>query len=397
MRSRGTIPSSISQSARFRILISFLVALLAFVAVARADESPAEQRARIHQQIDQLQRRLQQTRSQRDSARASLRDLERQINRQGQALHRTKRRLRKARRKLHSLEAQQARKETGMASQRRALEQEARTALIVGRQPYLMVLFNQQKPDTVSRVMTYYHYFAQARARRITELRDKLTELGRLQISIRGETRSLEQMQSEYEQTSRELAHSRSARRILLASLDRRVQDQSDRIASLRRAEQRLDHLMGQLQVKEASGNEIMPTGVEPFSRLRGKLPMPAAGRITGRFGTRRPGYGDLRWKGIFIQGHEGEDVHAIYPGKVVFANHLDGYGLLLIIEHGDGYMTLYGNNESLYKKVGDPVEAGQVIASMGTSTGRPIRPGLYFEVRRLGKPSNPLRWCASR
>jgi septal ring factor EnvC (AmiA/AmiB activator) len=397
MSSCGIIPSPVSQFTRSRILIPLLIALLACASPSGASENPAEQRARIHEQINQLQQRLQQTRSQRDSARASLRELEKQINRQGQVLHRAGKRLRQARRKLHSLEAQQAHKESGLARQRKALEQEARTALIVGRQPYLRVLFNQRDPNTISRVLTYYHYFAQARARRIAGLRDKLTVLGQLQSRIRSKTVSLEQTQSEYEQTSHKLARARSARRTLLASLDQRVQNQSQRIRSLRRAEQRLDRLMGQLQVKEASGNEIMPTGVEPFARLHGKLPLPATGRITGRFGTRRPGYGDLRWKGIFIEGHEGEDVHAIYPGKVVFANHLDGYGLLLIIEHGDGYMTLYGNNESLYKKVGDPVEAGQVIASMGTSTGRPIRPGLYFEVRRLGKPSNPLRWCATR
>ncbi len=381
---------------RFPLLLPLLTLSLCCAAVARADNTDrVEERARIHKQINELQQNLERTRSQRDTARASLRDLERRINHQGQALHQTHIRLRTARQELRSLESQQAHKEAGMARQRRALAQEARTALIVGRQPYLKVLFNQQDPGTVSRVLTYYRYFARARAQRIADLRDRLAELNRLQGRIRDETRSLERTKTVYEQRSKELDRSRSARRTLLASLDRRVRDQSQRIRDLRRVEQRLDDLMGELQVKEAS-SEIMPTGDKPFARLRGRLPLPAMGRVTARFGTRRAGYGDLRWKGIFIQGHEGEDVHAIYPGKIVFADRLDGYGLLLIIEHGDGYMTLYGNNESLYKKVGDPVEAGQVIASMG-STGSPIRPGLYFEVRHLGKPSDPLRWCASR
>jgi septal ring factor EnvC (AmiA/AmiB activator) len=118
---------------------------------------------------------------------------------------------------------------------------------------------------------------------------------------------------------------------------------------------------------------------------------LPVRGRVTVRFGTRRP-YGDLRWKGIFLATPSGKEVKAVFSGRVVFADWLQGYGLLLILEHGDGYMTLYGNNESLTQQTGDRVEAGNVIAVTG-NTGNIARSGLYFEVRHQGKPRNPLRW----
>jgi septal ring factor EnvC (AmiA/AmiB activator) len=370
------------------------LALLLIPAPSARADTEAE-RSRIHQQIQQLQQQLNRTKTQRENARTALRQLERRIDQQGKALQKTRVQLRQARTRLRRLESRRSRTEAGLSRQRRDLAQEARTALVVGSQPYLKVLFNQQDPDTVSRVLTYYRYFAQARADRISSLHDRLTTLDSLQQEIRSETHTLERSRAQYEENSRELNRSRSDRRSLLASLDRRVRSQSDRIRDLRRAEQRLDNLMGELDVKEMR-NRALPSGTTPFRRLRGKLPLPAPGRITARFGAPRTGYGDLRWKGIFIRGREGQPVRAIYPGKIVFADRLEGYGLLLIIEHGDGYMTLYGNNESLYKKVGDPVEAGQVVASMG-STGSPFHPGLYFEVRHQGKPNDPLRWCAIR
>ncbi|MEJ2107055.1 MAG: peptidoglycan DD-metalloendopeptidase family protein [Acidiferrobacteraceae bacterium] len=376
-----------------RAPILFLALLMIPAGIARADTEA--ERTRIHRQIQELQQQLDRTKSQRENARSALRQLEQRINQQGKSLERTRVQLRSARRKLRQLESRRSRMEAGMAHQRQQLGQEARTALVVGRQPYLKVLLSQQDPDTVSRVLTYYRYFALARADRISTLHDKLASLETLQEKIRGETRTLELAQKRYEENSRGLKHSRSQRRTLLASLDRRVHSQSERIRDLRQAEKRLDRLMGELDVKETQ-TRTLPSGTKPFRRLRGKLPLPASGRITARFGAPRTGYGDMRWKGIFIRGREGQQVRAIYPGKIVFADRLEGYGLLLIIEHGDGYMTLYGNNESLYKKVGDPVEAGQVIASMG-STGSPFHPGLYFEVRHQGKPNDPLRWCALR
>jgi len=131
------------------------------------------------------------------------------------------------------------------------------------------------------------------------------------------------------------------------------------------------------------------------FRKYKGKLPLPARGKIVARYGAPK-NIGDLRWRGLFLAGREGQDVRSIFRGRVAFADWLRGFGLLLILDHGDGYMTLYGHNQSLYKEVGDWVEAGQVIAGMG-NTGDITQPGLYFEVRHNGKPRDPLLWCRAR
>ena len=128
------------------------------------------------------------------------------------------------------------------------------------------------------------------------------------------------------------------------------------------------------------------------FASLKGRLPLPLAGRVTARFGDDK-GIGQLKWRGAFIAAREGQEVRAVHRGRVAYADRLRGFGLLLILEHGDGYMTLYGHNQSLYREVGEWVDAGQVIAAAG-NTGDAPQAGVYFEIRHDGEPDDPLRWC---
>jgi septal ring factor EnvC (AmiA/AmiB activator) len=134
--------------------------------------------------------------------------------------------------------------------------------------------------------------------------------------------------------------------------------------------------------------------GQQPFHSRKGKLRWPARGRLAQRFGA--PRSGGLRWRGVMIEAQEGGEVRAVSQGRIAFSDWMRGFGLLLIIDHGDGYMSLYGHNQTLYKEVGEWVDTGEVVALLGASGGR-TESGLYFEMRHKGRPINPVHWCAGK
>ena len=180
----------------------------------------------------------------------------------------------------------------------------------------------------------------------------------------------------------------------MLAALDRKVHGQTEEIGRLRGDERRLQRLLDELQ-KHLAGIPGDPVFEHRFRDAKGKLPFPTQGRILVRYGEPKKG-GKLRWKGVLVGGKFGQDVISVARGRVAFADWLRGFGLLLILEHGDGYMTLYGHNQGLYAQAGDWVEGGQVVASLG-NTGDVPQPGVYFEIRRQGRPRDPLGWLGRR
>jgi septal ring factor EnvC (AmiA/AmiB activator) len=148
-------------------------------------------------------------------------------------------------------------------------------------------------------------------------------------------------------------------------------------------------------RLQESLANLDAPRSAQPFAGMQGKLLLPVEGRISHRFGNQR-NQGKLRWHGIFIDAAEGESVYAVHYGRVVFSDWLRGFGLLMIVSHGEGYMSLYGHNQALFRETGDWVSAGEVIAAVGDSGGQD-KTGLYFEIRIDGKPNNPQNWCVTR
>ena len=176
-------------------------------------------------------------------------------------------------------------------------------------------------------------------------------------------------------------------RRLVLARFDSEIKQKGQRLAQLEEDRQQLEDLLEELRRQETPS---MPDS-GAFAGRQGTLPWPVKGKVSARFGTPRDS-GKLKWQGIMIDTHEGADVRAVAPGTGGFADWMRGYGLLLIIDHGDGYMSLYGQNQALHKNAGDPVADGETIASVGDSGGRNSN-GLYFEIRYQGKPSNPLAW----
>jgi septal ring factor EnvC (AmiA/AmiB activator) len=372
--------------ARSTLLLLSISAVLVNPASAEPENNDEALRE-LRNRIERLQQQMDSTRDERDAARNALRPIERRISRQLRELKKTNTELRTANQKLHQLQRKRVAARQRLGRQRAELASHAQTAYTLGRQDYLKLLLNQQDPAAFSRVMTYYRYFTEARANDIQGLQADLAQLTRLETSISRRTRQLEAVKARHARETSALEQSRSTRAVVVASLNKELRTQQNEISRLKRDQRRLDNLLVDLP------DVSFPTNASgTFRSHRGRLPLPVSGRVTARFGTRRQ-QGDLKWKGIFLATGGGREVKSIFGGRVVYADWLSGYGLLLILEHGDGYMTLYGNNESLYPQVGDRVEAGQVIAVTG-NTGNIARTGLYFEVRHQGRPHDPLRWC---
>lgn len=370
------------------LLCSCLVVGTAAATIVVADDAQTDEELRnLRGRIEGLESQVETTRGERDAARNALRPIELRISRQVRQLNKTQNELKTANRQLTRLRSDRAVTRNKLASQRAELEIHARSAYALGRQDYLKLLLNQQDPAAFSRMMTYYRYFAEARAQRIQSLQRDLAQLTEIESGIARRTRALTAIEARHARETAELEQSRKARATVLASLNRELRSHQDELTRLKRDERRLENLLDDLPVAALP----TPSGGN-FQSRRGTLPLPVNGRVTAKYGTRRQ-QGDLRWNGIFLSTSSGREVRAVFDGRVVFADWLSGYGLLLILEHGDGYMTLYGNNESLYSRVGDRIEAGQVIAMTG-NTGNIARTGLYFEVRHQGRPRDPLRWC---
>lgn len=375
------------------VLGAILFALLSPAHDANAGDDEAQlQQLRVR--IEALQEKLNDTRDRRNDVREEVRGLERRIGGLLNNLRKTGARLRANENQLADLNTRAAREQGRLGVQRQQLARQIYTAYLMGRQGYPKMLLNQENPARVARVTAYYRYLNQARAERIGHIQASLSRLAALEREIRERHRELESLRAEQREQKTALEPSRARRGVLLASLNREVRDQSNQIDWLRADEKRLEQLIEEL--KTVPPVPLPPSGAKtPFAKFQGRLPLPTQGRILARYGASK-NVGNLKWRGLLIGGQEGQRVISVFRGRVVFADWLRGFGLLLILDHGDGYMTLYGHNQSLHQGVGEWVEAGATVASLG-NTGDMAQPGLYFEIRRNGEPRDPLIWCQAR
>jgi septal ring factor EnvC (AmiA/AmiB activator) len=364
----------------------------AFPAAASAQTPQQRERElkQLRQRIHQLQARIRSTRGRQSRLNRELQASEEQIGRVARHLRVLKGRLRRQNARLADLSARERQQQQALARQRALLARQIRSAYATGRQEQLEILLNQQDPAELSRLLTYYDYLNRARARQMARIRKSLRALDDTRREIREEQARLARLESEQQQQKLALEQQQQARREVLRQLASQIQGQDARLGQLRKDEKQLQQLLRGLQDALAD----IPRNLEaqqPFAKVRGRLPWPLRGVIRHAFGD--PKIGALRWDGVMIEAPEGREVHAVHAGRVAFADWLRGFGLLLIIDHGDGYMTLYGHNQSLFKEAGDWVEAGEPIAAAGSTGGRKAS-GVYFAIRRHGKAVNPIRWC---
>ena len=358
-------------------------------AAARTRELDAL-RARIHD----LQTRLDARRQQKTREERALRDIDRDISRTQKTLHQTESRLRSVRRQLSSLQRKRKAASQALSAQREQLAHEVRSAYAMGRQKQVKLLLNQEQPEAVGRMLTYFGYFSRARAEKIDAMRALLERLQVLQGEIEQKKVMLAELRGHQKARVTQLAEQKSLRTQAITALNRQLARQGGALKRLRVDEQHLQELVSSLQDLLAD----IPADAnrnKPFAALKGTLRWPTRGRLSERFGAPR-GDSGLTWQGVLIAAPEGGKVRAVAQGRVAFADWMRGFGLLLIIDHGDGYMSLYGHNQALYKEVGEWVDSGEVIATLGASGGQ-NRAGLYFELRHKGHPVNPRKWCRGK
>lgn len=409
----------------------FLV-LLALLGPLGAGANQVERRQSeldaLKQRLQTLQTEFRNTQAHRQEAADELRQSERAISSAVRQLRELDGERQRTHSDLQTLTQQAEAVAARIRQQQASLGQALKAAYQRGQGDAFKHILNGADPNQTTRDLRYLAHLSRARHAQIETLRADLAHLAALQQQTAQKTTELTQLQTAHEAEQKKLLADKRAREAVLQNLSVQIQQQRREISSLKRDErsltqlvERLSRLMAQQAAREAARaraaqqaqkspkaetnvagqprravavNTETPVAFRserPFSKLKGLLRLPVAGELVNRFGAPRE-EGGVSWKGLFIRAAQGSAVKAIAAGQVVFAEWLRGFGNLIIVDHGEGYMSLYSNNESLYKQVGERVQPGDAIAAVGNSGGQPD-PGLYFEMRHQSRPVNPLLW----
>ena len=357
-------------------------------AAADSDDS-AQAKAKlgiVRARIAELTKHVGDELRQRDGLSARLRETELVITAQRRRLDTLRAEQAAAERRRTELRAEQSRERTALQAERAALAAQVRAAYMIGRQEQLKLLLNQGNPAGLGRTLTYYEYFARERSAKIEVIQGQVARLLELVTDIEAQSAQLKSLEADAAHEMEGLEHARADRADALKALTRQVASGNQELGRLRHEEQVVEALVADL----SRLMQDFPTdSTVSFASMRGKLPWPVQGRVTARYQEQHTKNGEM------IEAGRGTKVRAPYFGRVVYADWLQGLGLLLIIGHSGGYMTLYGHAEVLYKSVGDWVAPGDVIAAMSDAAG--ADPQLYFEIREGRKTVDPAGWLTPR
>jgi septal ring factor EnvC (AmiA/AmiB activator) len=355
-----------------------------------ADSAQAKAKlAAVRARIAVLTNRLGEELKQRDASSARLRETELIITAKRQRLETLRAAQAAAERRRSELRAEQSRGQNALQAERAALAAQVRAAYMIGRQEQLKLLLNQSNPASLGRTLTYYGYFAEERSSKIDTIQGQVLRLQQLVAEIDQQSAQLKTLENDAGREMAGLEHARADRAEALAALSRQVASGNQELAGLKREEQAVESLVADL---ERVLQDFPVDATQSFERMRGKLPWPVLGRVTAHYQEQHAdSAGGMRWNGEMIEAAHGAKIRAPYFGRVVYADWLQGLGLLLIIGHSGGYMTLYGHAEVLYKSVGDWVAPGDVIAALSDANG--AAPQLYFEIREGRKTVDPKVW----
>ncbi|MBC3422602.1 murein hydrolase activator EnvC family protein [Pseudomonas sp. L7] len=425
-----------------------LLALSCLLSPAFADE-----RAQTQQQLDatrqdiaELKKMLGKLQEEKAGVQKDLKSTETDIGNLEKQVEGLQQELKKTEGELERLDHEKKKLQSARVEQQRLIAIQARSAYQNGREEYLKLLLNQQNPEKFARTLTYYDYLSKARLEQLRTFNETLRQLANVELEISGQQEQLMAQRADLDSRRQALEAERRKRQQVLAKLnsdvkDRdqklqaREQDQADLAKVLktieetlarqareaeearqkallakqeeekRRKEQALADARRDEQQEPQAPPKKARTVLGPlvssdganyggaFSAARGKLPWPVNGRLLARFGDTRGGDARAKWDGVMISASAGTQVRAVHGGRVVFADWLRGAGLLVILDHGNGYLSLYGHNQSLLKSAGDIVKAGEAISTVGDSGGQDSA-GLYFAIRQQGRPTDPAQWC---
>jgi septal ring factor EnvC (AmiA/AmiB activator) len=389
-----TIIAVVRSAARRIVPALALLALASGPALADEKEADAERKlADVRARIATLTEQQRALAAERGETEDELRQADGRVSEAVRRLRGTEAELAQRESTLARLRSEHEALSSHLSGQREALAALVRSAYALGRHEQLKLLLAQDRIADLARVMAYHRYLQADRSERIQALLEQLRTLAELSAKVEEERTALAAAKDAQQADIAALETRRGERRALLSQLDARQRDARQQLASLGRDEQALTRLLEQLRDVLADIPRRMDEGI-PLAQRQGALPWPVVGPLLTGFGGK---LGDGRTaRGWLIAGTAGAEVRAISHGRVAFADWMKGYGLILILDHGDGWLSLYAHNDALLKNAGDWVGAGEPIASLGNSGGLD-RSALYFELRRAGAPVDPKVWLRKR
>jgi len=349
------------------------------------------------EKLAELQAELRARQQVLENSKASVQELEQVLRRSeieignvAKALDQTKQQLQSVQTEEKNLKAEQENLKEAIRQQQVLLSSQLKSAFMAGHYDYAKMFFYQQDARKFERIITYYQYLAKARQQEITRFRDNVTRLEAITEELVEKANALVALRKQQEGQRRVLLTRQDDRKDTLAKLNKRIATESERIATLQANEKAFLAAIEAARIAAERAAAKADISLDGLSQLKGELVVPIKGYIRKLFGHRRQG--QVRWKGIIIDGAEGDAVQSIASGKVLYADWLRGFGLVTIVDHGKGYMSVYGHNQALLKQAGDEVRSGESIALVGRSGGQDY-PNLYFEIRHKGKALNPTAW----
>lgn len=391
-------------------IMTFLLALMCAGQLYANPQASKENLKQLQNRIKALQQDLTSKETSKTEAADALRDSERAISESNRILATLAQQQADASSSLDQLLDQSKQIQSQIKAQQEQLGKMLYDQYLKGQWDYMRLLLRQQDPNQVARNLHYYGYLKRARSENIDTLRAQLAQLDILAYESHIKREEIVKIQTEQTNRKHQLEQEKSKREKVLVNLSEKITQQQQEISKLKSDEQRLSKLVKEInrlltQKKppppsahksspSAPHNRLLPDSSakgSSFASLRGQLRLPVRGELVNRFDSPRQ-EGGIKWKGLFIRSQNGNEIKAIADGQVVFADWLRGFGNLMILDHGNNYMSLYGYNETIYKRVGDQVRSGDTIAAVGNSGGN-RESGLYFELRHQGKPFDPLTW----
>ena len=373
--------------------ISCCIALWAGLTAAAWAQSPdtldqtSEQIEALRAEITVIQARLASQESERDALQDALREAEVQIgelDRQLGALGQERRALQQ---ELNALDAEGEQLRQAQRQRTDTIDTSIQQLWLLQQGGGLRVWLGDQNPQDVARNLAYFQTLIEAQQQMIADYGLGLEAIAENRSRIAQAETALREQASATEATKKTLTDQRATRQATLAQISQQVQDDQQRLNVLQRDQARLNALLGELEAVAAAAP---PEPRMPFADAQGTLVMPVVGTLKNRYGARRNA--DIRWRGWLIAADQGEPVRAVHGGDIIYADWLRGQGLLMVVDHGEGWLSLYAQNHSLLRGVGDRVSAGDIIAKAGASGGSETS-GLYFEIRHRGEPVDPGEW----
>jgi septal ring factor EnvC (AmiA/AmiB activator) len=370
----------------------FLCLCLAALPSAASTKSKNEAALKALQaKITQLQETIAVKQDSKSNYVKQLKEIERSIGNVSQSILGSKKKIISKTSELTRLQKQKKKSQKNLRQENSTLARQVYSAYTLGQQEKIKLLFSQQDSGNLQRNLIYYQYFSNARVDLIERVQAKIDGLLAAEVDINHTKQVLEASHRQLEDQKNQLRENGSKRKTIIASLDKELKMKGGVLSRLQVDAKALESLIDSIEdilveLPEARFDDI------PFAKLRGQLAWPVKGDVKTVFGQHRE-LSEMRWQGVLIEAPVGNHVRAISNGRIAFSDWLRGLGNIIIVDHGDSYLSLYGHNESLFKSAGEWVEAGDIIASVGSSGGQK-NSNLYFEIRKKGKPQNPTRWC---